>query len=358
MRRASTLARDAAFVYALLIVYATLHPLTGWRDQGLSPVAWVGTWPKSIIANDFTFNVVAYVPLGWMLVWAMVPRFHRAVAWILAIVLAAALSFVLETLQTYLPSRVPASSDLLANSLGALAGATVAALLAPQLLERGLLRALNERWLGPRAPRSLILAGLWLFAALYPQGMLFGYGSLATILGPISGYPFTPVEFARVEAAVTGTSLFAAGSLVILGLTPQAPRLFVLLLFVLAACAVRAFSHTILFSPVLFSSDVALAWLTPGAQQGLIAGSAALLVALLLPRAMLLALVLIALTFATVVVNLAPANPYYAAIVQALNPGRFLNFNGVTQTVAALWPFLAALYVLFALPGRAADQPP
>ena len=351
MTRASTLARDATFVYALLIVYATLHPFTGWRDQGLSPLAWVGTWPKSIIVNDFTFNVAAYVPLGWMLVWALVPRFQRAAAWLLAIVLAAALSLVLESLQTYLPTRVPASSDLLANSLGALAGATVGALLASQLLERGALKALNERWLGARAPRSLILAGLWVFAALYPQGMLFGYGSLATILGPISGYPFTPVEFARVEAAVTGASLFAAGSLFVLGLTAQAPRWFLLILFVGAACGVRAFSHTILFSP-----DVALAWLTPGAQQGLIAGSIALLFSLFLPRTMLLALVVIALTFSTVVVNLAPANPYYAAIVQALNPGRFLNFNGVTQTVAALWPFLAALYVLFALPDRTADQ--
>ena len=60
-------------------------------------------------------------------------------------------------------------------------------------------------------------------------------------------------------------------------------------------------------------------------------------------------LVVVALTFATVVVNLAPANPYYAAIVQELNPGRFHNFNGLTQTIATAWPFLAVLYVMVAL---------
>lgn len=345
--RASTLPRDLAVVFALLIAYATLYPLTGWRDQGLSPVAWAGTWPKPSLPVDFTFNVMAYVPLGMFLVWALFPYVRGFVSVLVALMLGAALSFGLESLQTYLPSRVPALTDLLANCAGTLAGGCLAAVLAPGLLERGILKATSDRWFGAGTPRALILAGLWLFAALFPQGMLFGYGSLQPIVGTVSGYPFTPAEFARVEAAVTGASLFAAGSLLLVSLTRQAPRFFLALVFVGMACAVRALSHTVLFNP-----ELAFAWLTPGAQHGLMAGSVALLMALFLPRAMLLSLVLIALTFATVVVNLAPANPYYAAIVQSLNPGRFLNFNGLTQTVAGLWPFLAVLYVMFALPAR------
>ena len=347
--RGSSLARDLALVFALLIAYATLYPLTGWRDQGLSPIVWAGIWPKAILPADFTFNVVAYVPLGMLLVWSGFPHMRGALAVLPAVIAGAALSFLLESLQTYLPSRVPALTDLLANSLGALAGGIVGALLAPGLLERGVLKAASDRWLGAHPPRGLILAGLWLFAALFPQGMLFGYGSLQPLIGTVSGYPFTPAEFARVEAAVTAASLFAGGSLFLVSLTREAPRLLLAVLFVAIACGERAFSHAVLFQP-----DVAFAWFTPGAQQGLMAGSAALLLALVLPRAMLLALVLIAVTFATVVVNLAPANPYYAAIVQSLNPGRFLNFNGLTQSVAALWPFLVALYVIFTLPAKTA----
>ncbi len=345
--RASTLARDLAAVFALLIAYATLYPLTGWRDQGLSPLAWAGTWPKVLLPVDFTFNLLAYIPLGMLLVWSCFPHLRGVLSTLVALVLGAALSFLLESLQTYLPTRVPALTDLLANSIGSLAGGVLGALLAPGLLERGMLKATTDRWVGAHTPRGLILAGLWLFAALYPQGMLFGFGGLQAVLGTVSGYPFTPAEFARVETSVTAASLFAAGSLFLVSLTRQAPRFVLMLVFVGLACAVRALSHTVLFSP-----EVALAWLTPGAQNGLMAGTAALLFALALPRAMLLALVLIAVTFATVVVNLAPANPYYAAIVQSLSPGRFLNFNGLTQTVAALWPFVAALYVLFALPAR------
>ncbi len=66
---------------------------------------------------------------------------------------------------------------------------------------------------------------------------------------------------------------------------------------------------------------------------------------------MRLALVVIAVTFATVVVNIAPANPYYISTVQELNPGRFLNFNGLTQLVSAAWPVLALFYAVIALAG-------
>ena len=347
MTRASTLARDATFVYALLIVYATLHPFTGWRDQGLSPLAWVGSWPKAFLQADLTFNICAYVPFGMLVVWASFHFVRGILAIGIALLLGAALSFSLESLQSFLPSRIPSLADLAANSIGAGIGAIIGAVLAPSLLENGALKAAGDRWFGARTPRSLILAGLWLFAALYPQGMLFGYGSLKSVLGILSGYPFTPAEFARVETAVTGTSLFAAGSLLIMSLTPRAPRFLLTAAFIGLACVARASSHAILFSP-----ELGLAWLTPGAQQGLMAGAVALLVALMLPRALLLALVAVAVTFSTVVVNLAPANPYYVAIVQALNPGRFLNFNGLTQTVATLWPFLVVSYVLFSVAGR------
>jgi len=34
-----TSAWPLAFLYTVLIVYASLHPFTGWRMQGLSPLA-------------------------------------------------------------------------------------------------------------------------------------------------------------------------------------------------------------------------------------------------------------------------------------------------------------------------------
>jgi len=45
--RGSPLARLLLAVYLLLIVYASLYPLTGWRDSGDDPVSFLGAgWPR------------------------------------------------------------------------------------------------------------------------------------------------------------------------------------------------------------------------------------------------------------------------------------------------------------------------
>jgi len=343
-------ARELCLVYLLLIIYATLHPITSWRAQSTPPWAWMEHWPKITLPFDVAANVIAYVPLGALLVWALYPTVRALAAVVSSTCMGALLSLVLESLQTYLPSRTSSLVDLAANAAGAFIGAIVAAALVAPLLERGGLRQFSAPWLDASrsAARALILAGLWLFALLFPESILFGHGNAITYFGgPISGYPFTPAEFTRVETAVTASSLFAAGVVLLSGLTPVAPRLFFLIALLAAACGLRALSQTI-----LFGAEYAWAWLTPGAVRGLLAGSVALLATLALTRTMRLALLMIVVTFATVVVNIAPANPYYISTVQDLNPGRFLNFNGLTQLVSAVWPFLALLYAISALAGE------
>jgi hypothetical protein len=50
---------------------------------------------------------------------------------------------------------------------------------------------------------------------------------------------------------------------------------------------------------------------------------------------------------ATVMVNLAPANPYFTATLRLWHQGHFLNFNGVTRVVSASWPFVVLAYLFF-----------
>jgi len=344
----SPLARELCVVYVLLIVYATLHPITSWRDNGVSPAAWIERWPKFVTPFDIAFNLAAYVPLGLLMVWALYPRLRGAAAVTITVVWGALLSASLETLQTYLPSRISSLADLASNAAGTLVGAVIAAPFTVALLERGRLAQLGGYWVitDASASRALVLAALWLFAQLFPEALLFGHGNFVAYLGIVSGYPFTPGEFARVETAVSAASLFAAGAVLLSALTPAAPRLLLLLLLVATACVVRTLSQIILFGP-----EYAWAWLTPGALRGIAAGGIALVATLALTRPMRLALVMIAVTFATVVVNIAPVNPYYASTVQEFNPGRFLNFNGLTQLVSAAWPLLALLFAVVALAG-------
>lgn len=345
--RGSALGRELCAIYVLLIAYATLHPLTGWRDRGVSPLAWFEAWPRVTLPFDLALNVAAYVPFGFLFVRAAMPALRGIPAIVLASLCGALLSCVLESLQTYLPSRTPSLADFTTNAAGALAGALIGALWVAVSVRPG--SGARSAWIGdaPDQARALILAGLWLFAILFPESILFGHGSLVPWIGPVTGYPFTPAEFSRVESAVTAASLFAAGSLLLRALEPGAPRLAAVAAFVAAACAARTLSQAILFPP-----EHVWAWLTPGAVRGLGFGALALLVTVALPQAMRLTLIVIAVTFATVVVNFVPSNPYYSATIADLNPGRFLNFNGLTQLVSALWPFAVGLYAPFALAAR------
>ena len=64
-RSHSSLAPAFALAYALLVAYACLHPLTGWRDSGLPAFDWLwAPWPKYFILEDLLFNRIGGVHLS------------------------------------------------------------------------------------------------------------------------------------------------------------------------------------------------------------------------------------------------------------------------------------------------------
>ncbi len=116
----------ATFVLALAaILYCTLHPFTlVWsRAHSLSEI--VRAFDLKLISNgglrDFFGNVLLFLPLGFGLCGVLMHlRLGRAA---LATVIGCGfLSALVETLQVFLPGRDPAISDIIANTLGALAG--------------------------------------------------------------------------------------------------------------------------------------------------------------------------------------------------------------------------------------------
>jgi hypothetical protein len=65
----------------------------------------------------------------------------------------------------------------------------------------------------------------------------------------------------------------------------------------------------------------------------------------LLPPSFRIALAGVSLMTATVLVNIAPFNPYSVAALAAWRQGHFLNFNGLTRLAASFWPFLTLPYL-------------
>ncbi len=338
----SALARRLAIAYALLIVYACLHPFTGWRSTGLPLFDYVfAPWPKYFRVEDLVLNVLGYIPLGFVIVPALPRSVGRVAAILAATLIGALLSLTVETTQNFLPTRVSTNLDLGCNTLGALVGAILGAfwgrtLFAPQ----GWL----QRWRAERivpgrtGDAGLILLGLWLLAQLMPEAMLFGSGDLRRMLELPTPLPFAPERFMVLEAMLVGTSAVAVGLLA--RCTMRSASLWpIVLLFVLAVAAKS------LATGSFFVPGTPLGWLTPGTRTGLAFGLPLLVAALLLPRIVQHALAGMALLAATLLANLIPENPYQLADPRLLDRGNFLNFHGLTQVVASLWPFVALAYL-------------
>ena len=175
--RASPLARSLFVVYVLLVVYASLYPLSGWSDQGLSAFAYLtAPRPRYITAFDVAANLVGYLPYGFFCVLALYPRLRGRQALVVAALSGAALSMVMEAAQSFLPTRVPSNLDVACNLAGALVGAAVGTHLAAWLLDQGPLKRLRRRVFlaGHAADLGLVVIALWLFTQLYPAMLLFG----------------------------------------------------------------------------------------------------------------------------------------------------------------------------------------
>ena len=119
MRPPASLALHLGLGYALLILYASLYPLTGWRDSGASPIDFLlAGWPRYTTPFDMATNLAAYVPLGFTMAAAWRRHSGAAAAIVLTVLLATVLSLTLECLQNYLPGRVASNLDLGGNALG------------------------------------------------------------------------------------------------------------------------------------------------------------------------------------------------------------------------------------------------
>lgn len=339
--RPTRLPLHLALAYLVLIVYASLYPFANWRHLGLSPLAFLdAAWPRYWTVFDLTVNVLAYLPLGFLVTLALRRLPGRWTPALAAILLGTLLSFTMECVQTWLPARVPSHLDLAANATGSVAGAVVAALNGKRIFRR--IGQFQQAILAPmpHAEAGLVLAGMWLLAQLSPETLLFGVGDLRSILGLAPALPYAASSFFVLETALIASNTVAIGLFARALLADQnAPHLMLIAFFV-AALAIRMLAAALLVAP-----EEALAWLTPGAQLGFTIGAAMLVPMLMLPAPLRVALAGVALMAGTALVNLTPPNPYSEAALATWRQGHFLNLNGLTRWVASLWPFLALPYL-------------
>lgn len=361
-------ASPLALAYAVLVLYASLYPFTGWRwPPGLSLEALVQLpWTYWLTSFDITLNVLGYLPLGGLVLLAGLRSGWR-MRWALpaALLLPASLSYGTEVLQQFLPRRVPALEDWLANSGGALAGALLAALAhALGIVDRW--HALRERWFARESAGALALLALWPLGLLFPAPVPLGLGQIGERLREWAAGWLHDVPWA--EPAHT---LLTAPGPPAQPLRPLTETL-VIALGLLAPCLVaysvmrpgwRRVAMTIgalglgvggmtLSTLLNFGPGHASAWLGPAALPGLGLGLLLALALVPVPRRIVAGIGLVVLTGLVVGVAQAPADPYFAQSLQSWEQGRFVRFHGLALWVGWLWPYAAMLWLLSRLGAR------
>jgi len=351
-----TSAWPLALMYIGLVVYASLYPFADWRDQGIEPWAFLfASLPKYWTGFDVAVNVAGYAPLGFLLALSALRTDMTRRPVIVATVAGAGLSLVMETLQSYLPMRVPSNVDFALNTAGACLGAIAAWLL--ELV--GVIdhwSRFRARWFVSDARGALVMLALWPMALLFPAAVPLGLGQVlerveAALAEALEDTPFLdwlPVRDVELQPLVPSAELVCVmlGALVpcLLGYSVIRSRrqraLFAVVILGLGLGA-SALSAALSYGPAH-----AFEWLSLPVQVGL--GAGVVLAALLLPvpRRGCAALALMALVLHLSVLNQAPASAYFWQTLQTWEQGRFIRFNGLAQWLGWLWPYAALVYVI------------
>ena len=354
----SSFLRTALFVYVFLIVYASLYPLTGWRLPGESHFSFLfESFPRYWTWFDIFVNIFAYIPLGFILVTAVSPLLRGSKAFLFALFAGSLLSLAMESLQVFLPGRVPSNIDLLTNAGGTFIGAMAGVIFAPLIFRDDKVHHLVRSWLHFGSSRVLIIPALWPLAQIYPQNYLFGHGQilphfsqwLSSILVTPGGQPFmltgnlqlTAEQYWLSETIITSTGMAGAILLLLCLLGQDAPRVTLALALFSTSIVTKIFAMALLFEP-----SNAFVWVTPGAVGGILTGILVIAGLVFVPAVIQRRMAIVMLLVSLITVNILPDNQYFLSTLRMWSQGKFLNFNGAAYFLACVWPYLALWFLL------------
>ncbi|MRW94768.1 hypothetical protein GJ699_32870 [Duganella sp. FT80W] len=358
LRRPSPITRATLLAYLCLIVYASWFPFSGWHNQGLSPFIFLETMkmPRWWTMFDAVTNVIGYIPLGTLIVYALYPRIKGVWALLIAAVCGALVSGTMEAVQTFLPTRVSSNLDFYTNAIGCALGGVFGVLSARRLLDLSQLQQLRQAWFAPHASQGLVLMALWPLAQIYPQNFLYGLGQLLPILSDwLSELLDQEIDLASLirpdvdltveqywlsETIITACGMVGAGLTLLCLLRKPAPRGLLVAAMIAASVVVKALASALLFAP-----ENAFVWVTPGAEGGFLIGAIMLAGLTYAPHVAQRRLAIITLLLGLAIINTTPANPYFVATLQTWVQGKFLNFNGAAQFLSLLWPLFAVWFL-------------
>ena len=366
-RQSTSFAGPLALAYAALVVYASLFPFEHWRwPPGQALISLLALpWPPWKDPFDLWANLLGYVPWGLLLIVALLGAGRRLwQAWALALLLTAAMSYLTEVTQIFLPNRHPSLKDVAMNLLGAGVGALAGTCLHLWGVT-GRWHLLKRRWLVPRSGGPLALLALWPAGLMFPTPLPLGLGQVGDRLRQgldalLQDVPWAVPLHTLVTASTPATEALkptSEGLATTLGLL--APCMLahsiarsgwvrVALTLGLLACGAGGMTLSTLLN---YGPHNAMAWMTPATPYALLAATVAGVALAAVPRRVAAGIGLLALAAGVALVAQAPPNPYFAQSLMSWEQGRFVHFHGIVQWIGLLWPY-AAMAALLAQLGR------
>lgn len=330
--------------YALMIVYASLEPFSGWLAPAPgTPFFLFAGWPSRFTRFDVAVNVIAYAPLGFFvgLAGARMRPIHDFTRALLA---GLTMSLAMESAQMYLPARDASILDFVCNAAGSAAGGALAlAFNGAPGVRRAIASWRRRTFIGERiGDLGLTLVGLWLLAQVNPGIPLFA-----------ATYDPTPkvstdlvailLEAAQVAFGVIGISLFLA-----LLLKHRRYIGGAVMVLIGTSLILKGIAAGMLLRPEMWDH-----WLRPGVSFGVALGALGLLITVWLPRPAQMAIAGVCLLSSLLAPLFLPDVMHAKAPLSLFDwsYGQLLNFNGLTHALLLIWPIVASIYLLV-LAGR------
>ena len=335
------LAQLLLILYLCLVIYTSLTPFNFLLDSHVLPWSWLlAPTPRYIPIFDVITNIVGYLPFGFLMVFSLYPRLLKWSAFIFTLFLGILVSGCLESLQTYLPTRIPSSIDWYSNTLGVLIGALFALPFSPQWLSGNKAARIRESIFGEHQGFFLLML-LCPLAQIYPQNAWLGMGDFGLQLTRISPFWSFPLNNASQEILITSLATLSIGTVFLFGMRKKVSPLKLIggLLFFMVFLK-------LLISQFQFGQTGASKWWSISVLVGLVIGLILTIFANFLSRKSIWLLGMISLSGLIVLVNILPYNPYFYNLLEQLPQGKMTHINGLFAWISIIWPFLAMILLL------------
>jgi VanZ family protein len=323
-----------------IIVFSSLVPFTGWRIP--EEIAWIAVAKRNQTWFDLLLNVLVYVAPGVLL--ARLGKGNGVKRPLLGTtLLCSLLSLALESLQLFVPGRVTAAHDWLANSAGAFFGAAVAL---SDAGDRAARRAIHwrRRWLDPgrHAEIGALLLVFWLIAQTNPGVPYFEAGNIVNRLTTDwQSDPYNPLflipQVVAIGLNVCGFALFISVFV--------APRQFAgvpVTLILVAGLMIKFLAAGLMLKAPLLGT-----WLGPTSVLGLLAGYVLALMLLGIGERSRLFLALLLVFAGGLMAKMAAIYEGSQAMLGVFDwpHGQIGAIASLTRWLSELWPFVAVVYL-------------